>query len=191
MRNPTQTSWHGMIDRCYNQNIPNYRHYGGRGVKVCEYLRASPNNLRDLLGDRPNNREISLDRIDTYGNYSCGACAECLSRTWPLNVRWSNRVTQNRNQRDLTYVTLNGETKCLSEWAEEFGLARSTVSARYIRGARGMALFAPPSKRGTSVIINGDMDTIANWPKRLGIDECEFRSRLKKYGARDKRTIST
>jgi hypothetical protein len=28
-------TWHGMMDRCYNPDVRNYRWYGGRGITVC------------------------------------------------------------------------------------------------------------------------------------------------------------
>src|SRR5262245_9508062 len=37
----TYSAWQGMKDRCYNTNAHNYKHYGGRGIKVCARWRHS------------------------------------------------------------------------------------------------------------------------------------------------------
>lgn len=120
-----------MIHRCYSQTDPAYRHYGGRGILVCEYLRASLVNLLATLGIRPGDKE--LDRIDNNGHYSCGQCAECLNRGWPMNIRWANRTVQMRNTRLNRMVTIGGVTKCYSEWAADLGMSKSTFYYRYIK----------------------------------------------------------
>lgn len=35
-RDKAYASWTGIIDRCYNENNPNYKSYGAKGVVVCE-----------------------------------------------------------------------------------------------------------------------------------------------------------
>ncbi len=140
---PTGKAWGGMKQRCYNPNNPSYHRYGGRGIRVCGFLRHSARNLCSVIGVKPNNREISLDRINNDLNYSCGNCINCLERGWELNIRWATRRVQNRNKQCLNLITLHGETHCLSEWAEIYGLPRSGVSARYMHGIRGEDLFRP------------------------------------------------
>ncbi len=140
---PTGKAWVAMKQRCYNSNNPSYHGYGGRGIKVCEFLRGSALNLCSSIGIKPNNREISLDRIDNNLNYSCGRCPECVEKGWSLNIRWATRRIQNRNKRNMNLITIDGETHCLSEWSEIYGLPRSGVNARYMNGIRGEDLFRP------------------------------------------------
>jgi hypothetical protein len=70
-RTPTYNSWDNMIQRCTNPKRREYEYYGGRGVTVCERWRAFENFLADM-GERP--QELTLDRIDTNGNYEPGNC---------------------------------------------------------------------------------------------------------------------
>jgi hypothetical protein len=89
------------IIRCTNPENPAYPHYGGRGIRVCERYRNSETRVEAWysdLGERPS-PDLSIDRIDNDGNYSCGQCDECRREGWPFNLRWADRLTQARNRR--------------------------------------------------------------------------------------------
>lgn len=105
---PEYAVWHGMRQRCSDPNLPEYKHYGGRGIKVCPRWKKFENFLADM-GLRPGPK-YSLDRKETNGNYT------------PTNCRWATQKTQQRNRRSNLPVEYQGETRCLSEWAEKYGL---------------------------------------------------------------------
>lgn len=161
-----------MIERCYNSENSGYYNYGGRGIRICEFIRVSPENLLSIVGPRP--KGLSIDRPNNDGSYSCGFCAECKSKQWCLNVRWATRTEQNRNQRDLNYITISGVTKCLAEWASIYGLKRSAVNARYMRGFRGEDLVKPRRTAFTHT-INGVTRTIGEWAEILNKDQSTLR----------------
>jgi len=126
---PTFRSWISMNTRC---NDPKRIYYGGRGIKVCRFLKESPKNLLSLIGKRPSGQ--SIDRKYSNGNYSCGQCAECLKKGWSMNIRWATRKEQQRNTRRTRLVTINGKTKCASEWAEKFNLPDYVILQRLNAG---------------------------------------------------------
>lgn len=77
-----------MIRRCYNEKDnrkTGFIKYGGCGITVCnewkndrlEFFKWALNNGYD--------ETLSLDRVDSFGNYE------------PSNCRWTNRTTQSRN----------------------------------------------------------------------------------------------
>lgn len=80
----TYTTWQGMLQRCNNPNVPNYKYYGGQGVKVCKRWNNYVNFLKDM-GEKPEG--LSIDRIDTYGDYK------------PKNCHWATPKQQTNNRR--------------------------------------------------------------------------------------------
>ncbi len=137
--------WKGMVQRCYNPESKDFHRWGGRGIRMCEFVRASPANVKLLLGDRPSNAH-SADRSDNNGHYSCGSCPECVSKNWPFNIRWANRFQQCRNQRSNHIIEIGGAKKCIAEWTEFAGLGRHTIRNRLRAGKTGAALIAPLKK---------------------------------------------
>lgn len=76
-----------MKSRCYYAGAPNYKHYGGRGITICDRwlgVTGFSNFCKDM-GDRP--LKYTLDRINNNGNYE------------PSNCRWTTRHIQNLNRR--------------------------------------------------------------------------------------------
>jgi len=81
---PEYNSWRMMKERCLNKNHKHYNNYGGRGIVICpQWMEFEA--FRSDMGSRP--PKMSLDRIDTDGNYE------------PLNCKWSTRREQNLGRR--------------------------------------------------------------------------------------------
>jgi len=121
---PEYVTYKSMKERCNNEKGRFYYNYGGRGIKVCERWLESYQNFLEDMGRRPS-LAYSLDRIDNEGNYE------------PSNCRWATKKQQGNNTRDTVFVTMNGKTKSLTEWAEELGINRRTLYDRRRKGLTG------------------------------------------------------
>jgi hypothetical protein len=105
-RTPEYQAWTGMIKRCSNPSEIGFRHYGGRGIKVCERWRHSfPNFLADM-GRKPSPKH-SIERNDNDGNYE------------PSNCRWATQKEQIHNKRHPRYSESNAKLLQLLEVACE------------------------------------------------------------------------
>lgn len=110
------TIWRNMRSRCVNPSDPNYVKYGARGIHICDEWRMDfVNFLRDM-GRCPDG--CSIERIDNDGHYEPGNC------------RWATAKEQANNRRSSRYITHDGETLTLSQWADRAGIRLQTLHFR-------------------------------------------------------------
>jgi hypothetical protein len=88
----TYVSWIEMRRRCTNPKRDNFKHYGGRGIRVCAEWMASFEAFLKDMGRRPG-RGYSLDREDVNGNYEPGNCRWATQRKQIHNRRVSHEGT--------------------------------------------------------------------------------------------------
>jgi hypothetical protein len=88
--------WHGMKTRCYNPQNPAYKHYGRRGIRVCDRWRLNFDAFLEDMGPPPSARH-SIDRIDNDRGYE------------PDNCRWATPREQGANKRSAARIRHMGE----------------------------------------------------------------------------------
>jgi hypothetical protein len=109
---PIYKTWVAMKGRCNNPNNAGFRHYGGRGITVCERWLRFENFYADM-GDAP--EKYSIDRIDNNGNYEPGNC------------RWASDLMQAFNQTQTIKVIFRGRAVSFNQAAREIGRNTSTL----------------------------------------------------------------
>ena len=115
--------WRGMKARCYNEKNPKYKHYGARGIQICDIWLDINNFIEDMYPDYKEG--LSLDRVDVDGNYE------------PDNCRWTDKYTQSQNTRDIQSNNTSGYrgvswSKKLNKWIVQIWVdARGMYLGRY------------------------------------------------------------
>lgn len=133
----TYRSWSCMKRRCTVPHDEHWSCYGGRGIVICDRWLNSFEAFFEDMGERP--PMATLDRIDCNGNYE------------PSNCRWATNIEQQRNRRNNRLLTAFGKTMCVTDWANETGIWKTTIKERLNRGwTAEQALTKPVKKQGVS-----------------------------------------
>jgi hypothetical protein len=120
-------TWKNIKSRCYFQKGPNFKVYGGRGIRVCDRWLYGEDGKTGFgcfisdMGPRPS-REHSIERLDVNGNYE------------PSNCEWATKKKQCRNTRANRIVYYKGKRQTLAEAVETSGLKYNTVIHRLLKG---------------------------------------------------------
>lgn len=114
--------WEDMKSRCNNPNNKRYKDYGGRGIVVCEFWASNYFNFHQWAYLHGYSDELTIDRLNTDGNYEPGNC------------KWSTPKMQGNNRRTCVLITYNGETRTQTEWAEIIGAGVHLIKQRLKRG---------------------------------------------------------
>lgn len=115
--------WNGMLNRCINETVESYKHYGKRGISVCAEWREFQPFYSWALSNGYK-AGLMIDRIDNDGNYE------------PANCRFVDLQTQCNNRRTTRYLTAFGETKRMCDWLDDprITLSRNVIKLRLSRG---------------------------------------------------------
>lgn len=110
--------WSGIKNRCFNENEPAFKDYGGRGITVCQEWVDKFTAFEQWALNNGYSESLTIDRINNNGNYE------------PDNCRWITNQQQSRNRRTNHLLTHKGQTKTLIEWSEELSIPYNTLVNR-------------------------------------------------------------
>lgn len=162
---PLHRTWSSMLERCNNPNNNSYRHYGGRGITVCDEWHIFENFYADM-GNRP--KGYSLDRIDNNKGY------------YKENCRWATNLEQSNNKRTNVILTLGDKTQTITQWARDLNVDPTTLGWRLRLGWTVDETLTTPINKAIVLNYNGQNKTIQEWSKELKIKECTLYDRLEK-----------
>lgn len=115
-KSPIYNSWFKMIQRCTDPKNKDWKHYGGRGIMVCNRWFSFDLFVADMGGTW--RQGLTLERRDNNDNY------------YPANCQWSTRAEQSQNTRRNHWITLNGVTMTLGAWSKLLQVSRTTLYSR-------------------------------------------------------------
>lgn len=145
--------WHDMVRRCTDTSRKDYKHYGGRGISICnEWL--GDLGIVEFLKDMESSHVdgLELERVDVNGNYC------------PENCTWVTRRIQVINRRPMegrfnaNFLTFQSKTLCLSQWQDETGIPNRVISDRVgkLKWSVEKALTTKVRPKRTLIVINDE-----------------------------------
>lgn len=149
--------WQEMKHRCNcKSDKHHYKYYISRGIKVCdEWQTFLP--FREWALSNGYSDNLSIDRIDPDGNYS------------PDNCRWIPFKEQSSNTRKNVFLTYNGETKTVAQWAKIIGVKPNTVYRRIRLGWSTEDIIEKETFHGRMITYDGRTMNMKSWSEETGI----------------------
>ena len=130
-QHPAYSTWEAMWQRCRNPKDARYKHYGGRGIKVCQRWAKFEAFWADMGAAWQFG--LSLDRIDNDSDYKPGNC------------RWATHRMQARNSQRTRMVDTPSGRLCLKDAARLMGIPYNRIMKRLHLGWKLEDVLLPPT----------------------------------------------
>lgn len=138
-------AWKSMRQNCSNPNRPNYRYFGGMGVRVCDEWQTSIVPFRKWAIENGCAPGLVLSRKDKQGDFSAENCS------------WITTADPQYVKTKPHDVTAWGETKRVAEWARDArcSVTEQTILYRLDKGwGEETAISTPPSGKQLASVPN-------------------------------------
>ncbi len=89
---------------------------------MCSEWKDSFYAFRDWAIANGYEESLTIDRINNDKGYT------------PDNCRWTNKKVQSNNRRTNRYITINGITKTMMQWSEEYNIDYRRIQRRLLAG---------------------------------------------------------
>lgn len=155
--NPLYGRWNAMKQRCFNETNPKYPRYGGRGITIADEWQDF-HVFESWAKENGYQKELTLDRINTDGNYE------------PSNCRWVNQSIQQNNRNNNRIIEYEGKEYTLAELSDLYDINRATLAQRL---DKGMSVKKALNKKMNFNYIlvehEGETKTLKQWCEQLGL----------------------
>lgn len=137
IRRRLNDAYSNMVSRCSDPTNHRYANYGGRGITICQEWTGAEGRQRfyDWAMAQGYSAGLSLDRINVNGIYS------------PDNCRLVGSIAQANNTTRNHYITWQGQTLSVADWARRLGLTYSSMIHRVQRGWTMDRIASQPMRR--------------------------------------------
>lgn len=121
--NPTFNIWVSMRRRCKDSNHPQYKNYGGKGIKVCERWNKFTNFFEDM-GERPPG--YSVIRLDKTKDFSP---ENCKYKLVPLYAKRNGNAKLTEDQvREIKRLLKTTTTYAIAK-TQKYNVSRHTLDS--------------------------------------------------------------
>ena len=175
--------WAQMIQRTTNKNQKDYDYYGERGIAVCKEWRESFDTFEQWAKENGYAENLTIDRKDNNKGYEPGNC------------HWVTMKEQSRNTRRTHYLTYNGQTKPLTDWADEMQIPRFVLDTRINKLGwsveKALTTKVKNANRPCYLTLNGITKTITEWANETGIPKGTLLHRINILGWSVEKALTT
>jgi hypothetical protein len=124
-----------MVKRCHRPGSRRWERYGGRGIRVCDAWRFNRTAFFEWAIANGFKEGLSIERINHDGDYC------------PENCRFASPKEQANNTSRNRFLTWNGVTLTVAQWAERMGVHNQALQHRVDRGWDLERIFEQPFRR--------------------------------------------
>lgn len=124
--------WKQMKNRCNNPNTVSRKYYYDKNISVCEEWSGKYGFINFYIWSMLNgyDDDLSIDRIDSDGNYEPNNCR------W---VEWEKQVLNRKNSNSdklklPNKITYLGKTMSIYKWAKEKNITYNALRNRLLKG---------------------------------------------------------
>jgi hypothetical protein len=119
-KHPLYNTWKQIQQRCYRPKVPNYKYYGGRGIKMSESWKNDFWTFVKDMGEKPS-KNFTVERLNNDEDYSKENCI------------WATTEEQAANRRSNVYVFYKDVKYSFTQICKLFKLNRSNTYSKYRR----------------------------------------------------------
>lgn len=127
-------TWSGMHNRCYDPTHDRYKWYGGKGISICDEWQDFMTFRTWALANGYND-DLTIDRIDSDGNYR------------PDNCQWVDMKVQANNRNNNRVLQYKSKKYTATQLAEAHGMSPHTVFNRLKLGWTVDQIVNTPERR--------------------------------------------
>jgi len=98
---PFYSVWYNMKSRCFNENVKEFKFYGGRGITVCKRWLNFINFKDDMhisyLDHKAKHETTTIERKDNYKGYCPDNCCWATQEEQKKNLRRVGNIRKPKN----------------------------------------------------------------------------------------------
>ena len=163
-RTPLHKMWKGMKSRCYNKNMKNYIHYGGRGISVCDEWRYDFKAFHDFAINNGWESGLEIDRTNNDLGYCPGNCRFVTHKENCNNRRENKRKNRSfgivRSKNENSWIVIVDKRRICQSVDPIEAVCIRIAFAQCVNDEQWFIDRLFSVKRGLSNVVSGERNTL-------------------------------